>query len=347
MMFALPPEAAHSISMKICAVMVKFGLLGFFFPGIRSLAGRNGLSRQLWGLSFRNPVGLGAGFDKNAEYLKVLDHLGFGFVEIGTVTPVAQAGNEKPRLFRLPKDYALINRMGFNNMGVDAVAANLEKWRAGQRNKPTGRKMLVGGNIGKNKPTPNDDAWKDYRTCYDKLFDHVDFFIVNVSSPNTPGLRALQGTEALRAILSKLVDANAEKPEPKPLLVKIAPDLEKDQAEEIVRLALELGLHGIVATNTTVTREGLLTARKRIDSIGMGGLSGKPVANMSGQLLDTLVKCSEGKLPIISSGGIFTAEDATERLRKGASLVEVWTGFVYKGPGLVRNICRGIAKGID
>lgn len=302
------------------------------------------LKKEVFGLAFPNPVGLGAGFDKNACYLNELEALGFGFVEIGTVTPKAQDGNEKPRLFRLPEDKALINRMGFNNEGVEAVRQRLINWNS---TKQTNQKdqLIIGGNIGKNKITPNEDAWKDYQICFNQLHETVDYFVVNVSSPNTPGLRALQEKDALQKIFTVLQNDNAGKNKPKPILLKIAPDLNKEQLDDIVTLAIEMKLSGLVATNTTIDRSNLSKASSQLaDTIGMGGLSGKPVKARSTEVLKYLSEQTQYQIPIIASGGIFTGEDAAEKLNNGASLVQVWTGFVYEGPAIVKNICTHLAN---
>jgi dihydroorotate dehydrogenase len=316
-----------------------------------------------------NPVGLGAGFDKNARYLRELETLGFGFVEIGTVTPQPQTGNDKPRLFRLSKDKALINRMGFNNDGVKVIAERLSKWKMKQEKKtpafttpysrlpavassdakgfrPTASAkagLTIGGNIGKNKATPNDEAWKDYEICFRALFDCVDYFVVNVSSPNTPGLRELQEKESLRKILSHLQTINAIQPQPKPLLLKIAPDLTVEQLDDVIDLALEIKLDGLVATNTTISREKLQTQNHKLQMIGNGGLSGLPLKNRSTEIVSYIHLQTKGQIPIIASGGIFNGEDALEKMRAGASLVQVWTGFIYEGPGIVKKICKKIS----
>ena len=300
-----------------------------------------GLRRELLGLSFRNPVGLGAGFDKNALYLRELEALGFGFVEIGTVTPRPQDGNEQPRLFRLPQDQGLINRMGFNNEGVEVISARLKAWRAGGTSN-----LIIGGNIGKNKITPNEEAWKDYEICFRTLYAEVDYFVVNVSSPNTPGLRALQEKDALHRILTNLQQINTELAaqnniRPRPLLLKIAPDLNQQQLDDVIGLALEIKLDGLVATNTTISREGLLTAADKLEAIGAGGLSGAPLRGRATDVVRYLCERMQG-IPVIASGGIFTAEDAKEKLDVGASLIQVWTGFIYEGPFITRRICRGI-----
>lgn len=296
----------------------------------------------LWNLRFRNPVGLAAGFDKNAQYLRELDVLGFGFVEIGTVTPKPQAGNDRPRLFRLPADLALINRMGFNNDGMTVVAERLKKWRAATSNNNRSGRLIIGGNIGKNKSTPNEEAWKDYEKCFRTLFDHVDYFVVNVSSPNTPGLRELQEKESLRKILTHLNAINRQQPQPKPLLLKIAPDLSTAQLDDIIELSLELKLDGWVATNTTISRAGLHTPAAEVEQMGTGGLSGKPLAQRSTEVIHYLHKKSSGSITIIGSGGVFTASDVQEKMNAGARLIQVWTGFIYEGPSVVKKICKSL-----
>jgi dihydroorotate dehydrogenase len=299
------------------------------------------LQKNLFGLQFKNPVGLGAGFDKNALYLRELEALGFGFVEVGTITPQPQAGNDKPRLFRLPKDQALINRMGFNNDGVKGIRKRLEDWNT-HCSPLTTLRLIVGGNIGKNKITPNEDAWKDYEICFKELFDCVDYFVVNVSSPNTPGLRELQEKDSLKKILSHLQIINNSYTNKKPLLLKIAPDLNTHQLDDIISLAFEVALDGIVATNTTIARDDLITSKTEIDTIGAGGLSGKPLFKRSNEVLEYLIKNSSNKIPVIASGGIFTGEDAKHKLNAGAALIQVWTGFIYEGPSIVKKINKSL-----
>ncbi len=301
------------------------------------------LQKSLFGLQFKNPVGLGAGFDKNALYLRELEALGFGFVETGTITPKPQTGNDQPRLFRLPKDKALINRMGFNNDGVYIIKRRLENWKT-RRSSLTDHNLIVGGNIGKNKVTPNEDAWKDYEICFKELFDCVDYFVVNVSSPNTPGLRELQEKDSLKKILSHLQNINNSYTTKKPLLLKIAPDLNQHQLDDIISLAFEVALDGIVATNTTISRDHLATSETEIEKIGAGGLSGKPLFERSNEVLDYLIKNSSAKIPVIASGGIFTGEDAKLKLNAGAALVQVWTGFIYEGPSIVKNINKSLVN---
>ena len=290
------------------------------------------LERTLWGITFPNPVGLAAGFDKDAKYTDELACLGFGFIEIGTLTPRSQPGNPKPRLFRLPADKALINRMGFNNNGSAAAAERLKTRR---------EKVIIGGNIGKNKDTPNEQAGDDYEMAFRDLYDVVDYFVVNVSSPNTPGLRALQDKEPLTHLLNRLQAINKEFKN-KPILLKIAPDLTNDQLNDIIDLVTDTRIAGIVATNTTISREGLITPAADVAAIGAGGLSGAPVRNRATEVIKYIHTNSKGTITIIASGGIFTAADAREKLDAGASLVQVYTGFIYEGPGIAKNICKGL-----
>ena len=291
------------------------------------------LKKTVFGLDFPNPVGLGAGFDKNAEHLDVLALLGFGFIEIGTVTPLPQAGNPAPRLFRLPDQKALINRMGFNNDGVEKIAARL-KDRKSKEHAP----LIIGGNIGKNKVTENEDAWKDYCINFKGLEEVVDYFVVNVSSPNTPGLRALQEKEALRKIFSELQGLNKNN---KPILLKIAPDLELSALDDIISLTQEVKIDGLVSSNTTLDRTLLNQANQvKAEKIGAGGLSGQPLLHKSNEVLRYLHKGINGRIPIIASGGILTGADAQSKLDSGAELVQVWSGFIYEGPNMVKNICK-------
>lgn len=340
-LFFFPAEEVHHFSMRGLRLLCSFGPMRSLIRWSCRPEGQ--LGRKLLGLNFRNGVGLGAGFDKNALYLRELEALGFGFVEIGTVTPGPQAGNEKPRLFRLPQDQALINRMGFNNDGVEVIAARLRAWRS-RGSSP----MIVGGNLGKNKVTPNEEAWKDYELCFRALYPWVDYFVVNVSSPNTPGLRELQDKAALRQILTNLQRVNVELSglhggAARPLLLKIAPDLNEQQLDDVVALALEIGLDGLVAANTTISREGLVTSAERVAAIGAGGLSGAPLRERATEVVRYLAGRSGGRLTIIASGGIFTADDAREKVAAGASVIQVWTGFIYEGPFIVGRICRGMA----
>jgi dihydroorotate dehydrogenase len=330
LLFNFDAESVHHFSMD---TLKKVNNIGF----VTNLLTKSfqfdhpSLYRQVFGLPFKNPVGLGAGFDKNALYIKELEAIGFGFVEIGTVTPLPQVGNDKPRLFRLPEDKAIINRMGFNNNGVKAIAARLRE---------TKRKIIIGGNIGKNKVTSNEDAWKDYVICFNELFDCVDYFVVNVSSPNTPGLRELQEKSSLKKILAELQSINHARINTKPLLLKIAPDLTVGQLDDIIELANEVKLSGIVATNTTISRQSLHTSKSEVDKIGTGGLSGLPLKKKSTEIIQYISSQTGGKLPVIASGGIFTGTDARQRLAAGASLVQVWTGLIYEGPSIVKNVCK-------
>jgi dihydroorotate dehydrogenase len=296
------------------------------------------LEREVFGLKFRNPVGLAAGFDKNAEMMGEMANLGFGFVEIGTVTPLPQPGNDKPRMFRLPQDSALINRMGFNNFGVDVAAERIAAFRRDPKN--ANKNLIIGGNIGKNKVTPNEDAVSDYIKCFDRLFDVVDYFVVNVSSPNTPGLRALQEKGPLMEILNTLQQRNNKNGISRPILLKIAPDLTDSQLDDIVEIVQETGIAGLIATNTTISRDNLASPSQLKDE--MGGLSGKPVTKRSTEVIAYLHKKSNGSFPIIGVGGIHSAEDALEKLEAGASLVQLYTGFIYEGPGLIGRINKAL-----
>jgi len=340
LLFMFDAEDVHYFAMHALQFLCR---VGFRKPIAAQFSIKNaGLSKEVFGLTFPNAVGLAAGFDKNARWLDELEALGFGFVEIGTVTPKPQAGNDRPRLFRLPADKALINRMGFNNDGVKLVADRLRKRREKQRKHPS--PLIIGGNIGKNKTTPNEDAWKDYEICFRELYDCVDYFVVNVSSPNTPGLRELQEKDSLRKILSHLQMINRQQlgGPSKPLLLKIAPDLSQEQIDDVIDLALEIKLDGLVAANTTISREGLRTGAERVAAIGAGGLSGLPLKKRSTEIVDYICRKTGGQLPVIASGGIFTGEDAKEKLAAGAALVQVWTGFIYEGPGIVKKIGRGL-----
>ena len=288
------------------------------------------LAREVFGLKFPNPVGLAAGLDKNAVLTDELALLGFGFVEIGTVTPRPQPGNPTPRLFRLPTDGALLNRMGFNNDGAAVVAQRLARRQ--------NRQLIIGGNIGKNKDTPNEHAAADYVAGFQALAEEVDYFVVNVSSPNTPGLRELQEKKPLIDILQQVQAINLARPQPRPLLLKIAPDLTDSQLDDILEIARETQLSGLVATNTTISRAGLRTPAAQVTALGAGGLSGRPLRARATEVVRYLHQKSGGSLPIIGAGGIHSAEDALEKLAAGASLVQLYTGFVYEGPALVRQI---------
>lgn len=340
--FLFDPEKVHYFAMSMFRILCSFAptrkiLAAAFKPSASNLA------TEQWGICFPNPVGLAAGFDKNAKYLRELEVMGFGAVEIGTVTPLAQPGNDKPRLFRLVKDKAIINRMGFNNEGVKEVVKRLEAWRSKRNKSP----MIIGGNIGKNKVTPNENAWKDYEICFNELFDYVDYFVVNVSSPNTPGLRELQEKDSLRKILSHLQTLRAERLKlsgstiQKPILLKIAPDLTPSQLDDVIDLAKEIQLDGLVATNTTISRDNL-SPESQEKAKETGGLSGLPLKQKSTEFVRHIYEKTNAAIPVIASGGIFTAADAKEKLNAGASLIQVWTSFIYEGPAVAKKICNGL-----
>ncbi len=293
------------------------------------------LEREVFGLKFDNPVGMAAGFDKDANLFDELASFGFGFVEIGTVTPLPQEGNPKPRLFRVKDDSGLINRMGFNNQGIEAAVARLRRRKTN---------IIIGGNIGKNKVTPNEKAVADYEICFEKLFHYVDYFAVNVSSPNTPALRDLQEKAPLTALLNRLQELNNAKKKRKPILLKIAPDLTNEQLDDIIEIVEDTKIDGVVATNTTIERSELKTDKNKIDAIGNGGLSGKPVRARSTAVIKYLADKSNRAFPIIGVGGIHSAEDALEKLDAGATLLQVYTGFIYEGPSLVKRINKAILK---
>ncbi len=333
-LFLFDAEKVHHFTMRCLRLLCKIPLTRKFIASVYQP--KKARPIHLWNLEFPNIVGLGAGFDKNAHYLTELETLGFGFVEIGTVTPLPQEGNPKPRLFRLPKDQALINRMGFNNDGVDIIATRLKEWRKNN----TKSRLIIGGNIGKNKITPNEQAVKDYEICYKKLYDVVDYFVVNVSSPNTPGLRELQEKESLRKILLTLQNIRSQSAIQKPLLLKIAPDLSTDQMNDVIELAEEIQLDGLVVANTTLDRSSLLSSARKLEKIGSGGLSGKPLEMKSNEWITYIHQKTKGKLIIIGSGGILTPKDAKNKIYYGATLVQIWTGFVYEGPGLIKKIIR-------
>ncbi len=331
LLFLLPAETAHYFTLSIFKIVTKIPFANTIIRSAYSPKEKTPL--KFFGLNFKNPVGLAAGFDKNAKYLHQLALLGFGFIEIGTVTPLPQTGNPKPRLFRLIKDKALINRMGFNNVGVDRIVERL---------KTRPKDLIVGGNIGKNKITPNENAVDDYVICFQKLFDHVDYFAVNVSSPNTPGLRNLQEKGPLTKILNALQDLNingwrGRQPQPKPVFLKISPDLSETQLDEIIEIVRATKIAGIIATNTTISRENLLTDKSEIEKTGDGGLSGKPVYEKTLSVIRYL-KMKNPELFIIAVGGIFSSADAKQMMDAGASLVQVYTGFIYEGPGIVKRI---------
>ena len=332
-LFLLDPEKVHHLSFTFIKLLSKIGFSGLF--RFLYLIDDERLEREVFGIKFKNPVGLAAGFDKNATLYNELSNFGFGFIEIGTVTPKPQAGNPKKRLFRLKADHAIINRMGFNNLGVFEAVETLKKKH----------NVIIGGNIGKNKITPNNLAIKDYLICFDALFDHVDYFVVNVSSPNTPGLRELQDKEPLTALLIALKRENHKYAQSKqviekPILLKIAPDLSNEQLLDIIQIVEDTRISGIIATNTTIARENLKSDYFLVEE--KGGLSGKPLANRSTEVIRFLSEKSNKAFPIIGVGGIHSTEDALEKLEAGADLIQLWTGFVYEGPALVKRINKAI-----
>ena len=336
-LFLFNPEKVHYFTASAINKLLKIPGMKYIWKKM-FLVNNPKLSKKVFGLTFKNPVGLAAGFDKNASMYNDLAYCGFGFIEIGTVTPKGQSGNEKPRLFRLKEDGGIINRMGFNNDGVDIAIENLKK---------NNTSIIIGGNIGKNKITPNENATDDYIYAFNKLFDYVDYFVVNVSSPNTPNLRELQEKEPLKNLLIAIQNQNNLKSNPKPILLKIAPDLTNEQLNDIIEIVNEIKLDGVIATNTTISRENLKTKKNIVDTIGAGGLSGKPVKNRSTEVIRYLSTKSNKSFPIIGVGGIHSAEDALEKIQAGADLIQLYTGFIYEGPGLVKKINEAILKNLQ
>ena len=327
LLFNFDPEGVHHFSFKSIKLMKQLGLTRLVKPvfNIKHKA----LEREVFGLKFKNPVGLAAGFDKDAKLYQELSDFGFGFIEIGTLTPKPQSGNPKKRLFRLKEDKAIINRMGFNNGGVAAAVSRLKK----------NKNVLIGGNIGKNKVTPNEEAFNDYKICFDALYDYVDYFVVNVSSPNTPNLRALQDKEPLTKLLAGLQELNKTRSQ-KPILLKIAPDLTDEQLNDIIEIVQDTKIAGVIATNTTISRDGLQSSNKE----EVGGLSGSPLRDRSTEVIRFLHQKSQGAFPIIGVGGIHSPQDALEKLEAGASLIQLYTGFIYEGPSLIKRINEEIIK---
>ncbi len=326
-LFCFDPEEVHYFTFSFIRIVSKipgFPSLFRFLYQVNDIR----LETEVFGLKFKNPVGLAAGFDKDASLYSELSNFGFGSIEIGTLTPKAQPGNDKKRLFRLKEDSAIINRMGFNNGGVLDAVERLKKNKG----------VLIGGNIGKNKVTPNEEATSDYEICFDALYDYVDYFVVNVSSPNTPNLRALQEKEPLTQLLQTLQNKNLAKPKQKPVLLKIAPDLTDEQLLDIIDIVKETKIAGVIATNTTISRKGLHSCNQT----EMGGLSGKPLTSRSTEVIRFLSEKSNKAFPIIGVGGIHSAEDALEKLEAGASLLQLYTGFIYEGPALVKKINKAI-----
>lgn len=327
LLFKFDPEGVHHFSFRSIKLLSKLGLTRLAKSSFQ--VEDKALEREVFGLKFKNPVGLAAGFDKDAKLYQELSDFGFGFVEIGTLTPKPQPGNPKKRLFRLKEDQAIINRMGFNNGGVEAAVTRLKK----------NKNVLIGGNIGKNKVTPNEEAFNDYKICFEALYDYVDYFVVNVSSPNTPNLRALQDKEPLTKLLAGLQELNKLKGG-KPILLKIAPDLTDEQLLDIIDIVKTTQIAGVIATNTTISREGL----KSENRVETGGLSGKPLKDRSTEVIRFLSVKSNRAFPIIGVGGIHSAADALEKLEAGASLIQLYTGFIYEGPGLIKRINQEILK---
>lgn len=328
LLFKFDPEKIHHFTFSALRTAFKTPLVSSVLKKRFGMENPS-LEREVFGLKFKNPVGLAAGFDKDAKLYKELSGLGFGFIEIGTLTPKPQVGNPKKRLFRLKEDQAIINRMGFNNEGVEEAVKRL---------KENNGQVLIGGNIGKNKVTPNEEAVEDYKFCFEALFEWVDYFVVNVSSPNTPNLRALQDKEPLMKLLNTLQQLNQKKTNPKPILLKIAPDLTDSQLMDIIEIVSETKIAGVIATNTTISRDGLISDNKE----EMGGMSGKPLLNRSTEVIRFLAEKSNRAFPIIGVGGIHSAEDALEKLEAGASLVQLYTGFIYEGPRLIKKINQAI-----
>nr|WP_315184296.1 quinone-dependent dihydroorotate dehydrogenase [uncultured Flavobacterium sp.] len=328
-LFCFDPEKVHYFTFSLIRLVSKIPGFPSLFKALYEVNDSR-LETEVFGLKFKNPVGLAAGFDKDASLYKELSNFGFGFIEIGTLTPKGQEGNPKKRLFRLKEDQAIINRMGFNNGGVQEAIVRLKKNNG----------VLIGGNIGKNKLTPNEEATSDYEICFDALFDYVDYFVVNVSSPNTPNLRALQDKEPLTQLLQTLENKNLAKPKQKPILLKIAPDLTDEQLLDIIDIVKQTKIAGVIATNTTLSREGLQSENK----VETGGMSGKPLAHRSTEVIRFLSEKSNKAFPIIGVGGIHSAEDAIEKLEAGASLIQLYTGFIYEGPSLVKAINKKILE---
>jgi dihydroorotate dehydrogenase len=335
LLFLFDAEKVHYFTTSILNKALKFPFVKNLFNRLFVVNDKR-LERKLFGLTFKNPVGLAAGFDKNATMFNDLAYCGFGFIEIGTLTPKGQAGNDKPRLFRLKSDKAILNRMGFNNDGVEIAIEQLKNRKH--------KDLIIGGNIGKNKVTPNEEANNDYLIAFEKLFPYVDYFVVNVSSPNTPNLRALQDKEPLMNLLSELKNANLKKSNPKPILLKIAPDLTNEQLDDVIEIITSTKTDGVIATNTTIDREKLITPIKEVEKLGAGGISGKPLTKRSTEVIRYLHEKSNAAFPIIGVGGIHSAEDAIEKLKAGASLIQIYTGFIYEGPSLIKKINQQILK---
>lgn len=342
LLFLVSPETVHHWVVGILKFVFAFPGLAYIIRRITTVKDKR-LERELFGLRFANPVGIAAGFDKNAQVFNELSYFGFSHIEVGTVTPRPQPGNPKPRLFRLTDDKALINRMGFNNHGLEAMVEILKKWRFSKYGSAADR-PVIGGNIGKNTLTPNSKAVEDYVTNFTGLFDYVDYFVVNVSCPNISNLKELQDQDALMEILSRIQNINKSMSKPKPVLLKVSPDLNNQQLDEVIQIVRESGIDGVVATNTTITRHTLKHDSHRAQEIGQGGLSGQPLRDRSTEVIRYLAEKSGKAFPIIGVGGIMTPEDAIAKLEAGADLVQVYTGYIYSGPFLARKINKTILK---
>ena len=331
-LFLFKPEFIHDFSFYSIKIIFKIPLIKYLFKKLFVLENKN-LEINVIGKKFKNRIGLAAGFDKNGELLNQIEYFGFSHVEIGTITPLPQDGNSKPRLFRLSKDRALINRMGFNNDGVDIILERIKKYKGN---------LIIGANIGKNKETPNSKALDDYMICFRKLRNHVEYFVVNVSSPNTPALRELQNKENLNLLLKNIQAENNQNGNPVPLFLKIAPDLSFNELDDIIDVCTKHKIDGVIATNTTISRKGLKT--HHINQFGKGGLSGKPLSEMSNSVIKYLKKNCKNNLVIIGVGGIFNAKDVNEKIKLGADLIQVYTGWIYEGPSMIKKINSSILK---
>ncbi len=334
LLFFIDPEKIHYFVVLLLKIL-------YIIPGSRGLSKlifrveNKKLETDIFGLKFCNPIGLAAGFDKDSNFINEIALLGFSFVEIGTVTPKPQYGNEKPRLFRLPKDQALINRMGFNNLGVDQAVINLKK-----RN----HDIIIGGNIGKNTTTDNENADEDYEYCFKKLYNYVDYFVLNISCPNICDLVELQDKDSLKRILAKIYTFKKLQISKKPILIKISPDLTFQQINDIIEVSGMFGIDGFVISNTTISRDNLKSNKKRIERIGKGGLSGKPLFTKSTEIIRYVAEKTDHKMPIIGTGGIMNEKDAIEKIEAGATLIQLYTGFIYEGPFIVKRINKSLLK---
>ena len=334
LLFSFDPEWVHYFTLNALRLIQKIPLTGWLLRKIYSYE-NSSLEKELFGIKFKNPVGLAAGFDKNGKYIKEMSNLGFGFIEIGTITPKPQAGNPKKRLFRVQNDLAIINRLGINNEGSIICAERLKK---------NNSDVVIGGNIGKNTTTSNENADADYIQNFETLHKYVDYFVLNVSCPNVSNFTKLQDVEFLKKLVPQLKKINSTKPKKKPILIKISPDLNRDQLDETIDLILSENLDGIIATNTTTTRENLITSKSRIEEIGNGGLSGEPLKNKSTEVIRYISKKTNGNLPIIGVGGIMNPKDALDKIEAGADLIQIYTGFIYEGPSIVKKINQHLSK---